>query len=165
MELNRNRWYVQWFFLSLRIVDRFTKRNNEFTYKMRGTNLCHFMRVTLIWSPLIVLLHLALYGLALSALVIVPLHFFGLVGSAKFVGIILSTFVALTALFFLIWAAVKLTSVFLRGSSSFALVLRERKERAEAERAIKGPSFGSMVWQYAVATKRRICPVITFNET
>lgn len=164
MELNKNRWYVQWFFLSVHIINCFTGNDNEYVYKRRGTNLCQFMRVTLLWAPIVVLLNLAIYGLLLSAFVFVPLHFFGVTGSLSIYGVILAIVAALFVLVLLIWGAVSLKDVVQDGTSHVAHVLRERKERKAAERAVKGPSFGSLVWQSVVATKRRFCPTITFNE-
>ena len=166
MELNKNRWYVQWFFLSLRIVDRFTGGQDEYWHAEGGhaTNLCQFMRVTLIWAPLVVALNLTVYGLVLGALIFVPLYYFGLTGSLTIYGVILALLASASVLVFLIWVAIRLTSVIRDGSSELAYVLRKRKERKAAERAGKGPSFGSLIWQYAVAVKRRVCPIITFNQ-
>ena len=164
MELNQKRWYVQWFFFSLYIIDRFTDGYDEDKYRYRGTNLCHFMRVTLIWAPLVLLLNLAVYGLLLLALVLVPLYYFGLSGSAKGYGIIIAAIIAIVLVVFLIWGAKQLTYILQERSDKLAEALQERRARKAAERAANGPGFGSMVWQYAVASKRRICPLITFNQ-
>ena len=166
MELHTNRWYVQWFFLSLRVIDRFTGGNDEYWHAENGmsTNLCQFMRVTLIWAPLVVALNLAVYGLVLSALIFVPLYYFGLDGSLTIYGAILIFFTAVALLAFLFWVAVTLTSIIRDGSSELAYVLRRRKERKAAERTTNGPSFGSLIWQYVVAVKRRVCPIITFKQ-
>lgn len=164
MELNEKRWYVQWFFFSLYVIDRFTDGYDEETYRRRGTNLCHFMRVTLIWAPLVLLLNLAVYGLLLSALVLVPLYYFGLFGSMKIYGVIIGIILAIVFIALLIWAAHEITRMLHEGSSKLADAIQENKARKAAHEAVNGPSFGTMVWRYAVATKRRICPLITFNQ-
>ena len=164
MELKSNRWYVQWFFLSLHIMRRFTGKDEEWRYKRQGTNLCQFMRVTLIWAPLIVLLNVVMYGLVLGAIVIVPLREFGVWGTLSIFGVILAIILAIAVFIFLIWGAHVLKDTIEDRVPDITAAMRERKERKAAERARKGPSFGSLVWQWVVATKQRFCPTITFNE-
>lgn len=166
MEFNKNRWYVQWFFLSLRVIDNFGGRSGDNTYYYRhGTNLCHFMRVTLLWAPLVVALHIALYGLAVAALVLTPLHYFGLIGAAKIYGVILLGVGALILVVAGIWGATELAVFVDRKVSETSATMKERQKLAAARKAERGPSFGSVLWQYVIAIKRRICPIITFKQT
>ncbi len=165
MEFNKNRWYVQWFFLSLRVIDQFSGRDNDSAYRYRaGTNLCHFMRVTLFWAPLVVAFHVALYGLVLAALVLTPLHYFGLIGAAKIYGVILLAIAAVVLLFVGIWGAHEVVVVVDRKLSEASAADQDRRSLAAAQKTERGPGFFSILWQYAVAIKRRICPIITFKQ-
>lgn len=163
MEFNKSRWYVQWFFLSLRVTDHFRNKDTEYRYRS-GTNLCHFMRVTLFWAPLVVAFHVALYGLALAALVVVPLHYFGLTGAAVIYGVILLSAAAVFLLFAGIWGANELVGVIDRKLSEASASGQEQRQLAAARKAERGPGFFSILWQYLVAVKRRICPIITFKQ-
>lgn len=163
MEFNKSRWYVQWFFLSLRVIDRFSGKDSDYRYRS-GTNLCHFMRVTLFWAPLVVAFNVALYGLVLAALVIVPLHYFGLTGAAMIYGVILLIIAAVILLFAGMWGANELLGVIERKQAEASASGQEQRELAAARKAERGPGFGSILWQYAVAVKRRICPIITFKQ-
>jgi hypothetical protein len=130
----------------------------------KGTNLCHFMRVILLWAPLVLLLHLVLYGGAIAALTIVPVYWFGLSG---YLGLILGLVVFI---FLCVLAGFASAGI---GKSINYVVLRSRKSRQKSgteeipeplTNEKIGPSFGEVLWEYAVATKRRICPIINFKN-
>lgn len=52
----------RWFAWSLEVIERFSVRDDDKAptdYLAQGTNLCHMMRVLLIWAPLIFLIEAA----------------------------------------------------------------------------------------------------------
>jgi len=172
MELKKDRWYVTWFFLSLAILDKFWGRRDS--YKSRewkyegGTNLCHFMRVTLVWAPLVVLLHLAIYGTAIAVLTIVPMRMLGWSGYRPIlvaIGCLLLAFVGVVLiLIFLAWLKDFI------GDQLYEADLRWRdkgySESSEAKpaRANRGPSFIQIWIAHLKAVKQGICPSISFKQ-
>jgi uncharacterized membrane protein len=163
VDLDKRKWFVNWFFLSLAVLDKFRGGWGDSEYRYRkGTNLCHFVRVILLWTPLVVVLHLALYAAALAALIALPIYWFGLSGYlGTVVGLVV--FAALVVLVSFVVAGVG------KGMAYVARQSRANRQKREAQAASKpapekkGPSFGEVLWQFAVATKRRVCPVLNFK--
>ena len=155
MELHRNRWYVHWFFLSLAVCDTFADRYRRNNHE-KGTNLCQFMRVTLVWAPLALALNVLVYGLMLAALTAAPIYFYGVGGYVSIV-----TAIALVV-------GIVILIGFLRRQSARAAANRPQRPVVETvsrpAKLNKGPSFGQVLWSYLVALKHRICPIITWNE-
>jgi hypothetical protein len=172
MELNNRRWYVTWFYLSLAILDRFQGDRGwgrkEDKYR-NGTNLCHFIRVTLVWGPLVLALHLVVYGAAIAVLTIVPIQLFGwsgyfaiIAGIAGFIGI-------LAGVVFMLWLyevvkdfiANKRYEARLRRQAEAGDAVSEEAEESPTED--KGPTFIQLVFANIKAAKQQVCPTINFK--
>ena len=137
------------FFWSLGIWNEFTERNEAYHVAWRGTNLCHFVRVICLYLPLVFLLYVGTLAATMFTLIVLPIELFG--GSAYVLIVVSATFVTV-----LIIAAVR-----------HRRVARERRWESVPTRAPSSPrrpSFVSVVWQGIVATKRHVCPLITFAE-
>jgi hypothetical protein len=67
MELNETSWYVRYYFWAVEVWDAFAGRWPGYRDK-EHTNLCFFIRVTLLWAPLVVLLHILFVVLCVTAL-------------------------------------------------------------------------------------------------
>ena len=77
MDLDITKWYVRFFFWSLSVWIKFWDNyDNADHYKRAGTNLCHAIRVTFVWMPLVLMLHVALVLSAAFVLIFLPLHYF-----------------------------------------------------------------------------------------
>ena len=152
MELHRNRWYVHWFFLSLTVCDTFADRRTRHRYEA-GTNLCHLMRVNLVWAPLAIAFNLLVYGIVLTALTLAPIYLFGFGGwFDTVVGIVL------------VVGIIMLVGYLHRAHDRALRARAEKVVVAKVAKQNKGPGFGQVFWSYAVATKQRICPIVTWNE-
>ncbi len=157
LKLNRDLWHVRWFFWSLSIVDEFFETSRSY-YAEDGTNLCYFMRVTLIYAPIILLLHVILVGIFFFSIITLPIYLFGGVGYGLTVGTIA-----------IIIVGVILLNKF---TESLAEYLKERERRKRENSSLKkkdtvkkdkGPSFLKIVGIYIVEKKRKyLCPSITF---
>lgn len=157
MHLNKDSWYVRWYFWSLGICEEFSD-NCSLTDRAenRGTNLCAFMRVILIYAPLILLLHAIVYAGAIATITVWPIYLFGLkgyiLGVSAVVGLVILVFLVIN----LVW-----------------LLLDRRKTRIAAQQqAAKptnadaaNPGFFHIVRQWVVAKKQKVCPLITFDES
>ncbi len=174
-------WHVAWFQECLRIIDYFTGQDNEHvhlweidagnavTFKS-GTNLCHYVRCSILWGPGIILLQLLMVSLVMGALLFLPLQAWGL-GGYLLAWVILG-FDALFAFGlwkFIGWADE--TSPGRRFSTWLRKVLSEPVEnvvKRNAERLsfrnTEGVSFWSIVWAFVVTLKHQVCPLIKIEE-
>jgi hypothetical protein len=155
MELNRNQWFVRWYFWSLSVVGAFTDNDKSYLTMSGGTNLCSFMRVTLVWAPLVLLCNLVFYVLVLSVLTIAPIVFFGL-------GIYVSIVIALA----IVIAAIVGYRRYQHYLDEQRMLHPEPKAGQVEQEAVapKPPGFFAVVWSYIVAAKQKICPMITFDH-
>lgn len=163
MELDRRQWYVRWFFWSLGIWDEFRDRGDLWWVESRGTNLCHFIRVTLIWAPLVLLLNALVYAAAFATLTVIPVVYFG---STFYVSLI----VAIVAIVGAVWGTKKLLKHHnrreeaVRRSSPAPTAHVAPETAAFAPAAPRVPGFFAVLWMYLVAAKRKICPTINFRQ-
>ena len=163
MNLALNVWYVRWFFWSLGILYQFKDVYSvpwkiEDTQK-RGTNLCMFVQSMLIWAPLVIILHLVLYGSALAALTAIPIYFFGFWGYAWGVGSIGGVIaVIVAALWCLKW------SIEQREKRRAAANTQKKEEKPSSKKAPSAPSFFTIFWRWIVAKKQKFCLLIAFTK-
>ncbi|MBI2035983.1 MAG: hypothetical protein HYT12_04890 [Candidatus Liptonbacteria bacterium] len=151
MELDRKTWYVRLFFWCLSINDAFTENNTEGYAEYHGTNLCHLTRVMLIYTPVILLLHAVLFGSAVAAITVIPVHLMGFSGYISTVG-------ALVVVAALIYAAKRYRRR--QRDNSLGEGLGNRMPYSPKE-----PSFLALVWRGLVTLKQQtICPLITFAD-
>ena len=159
MDINKKQWYVRWFFFCLALIDEFMdKRDWRVSQYRHRADLCSFMRVSLLWGPAVILLHIAFYTAAIASVTYLPVQLFGFGGYGLIIG-------AIVALTFAVWLAQKVWSTWEDWSWQ-----KQRAEALEAESAAnemestqKEPSFASVVWSYMVAVKQKVCPIINFN--
>lgn len=147
MTLSRERWIVRLFFFSVRILDTFTEGDREWRIGQNGTTLCFFFQATFIWAPLVLLLHLVVYGAILAALVLAPIFFFGL-----------GTFVAILG------GLATLASLIFTAGAVRRLLKQWKRGTARPTRKDMGPSSVGIVWSWLAAQKQKVCPMISFNS-
>lgn len=86
IELDPNTRLVRWFLWSVELRSEFWGHPSSFpsTYSLleNGTNRCFFLRVTLVWVPLILLLQVVVWGSALASMTWLPYTLFGWQGLA-----------------------------------------------------------------------------------
>src|SRR3989344_4308399 len=156
MTLNEGLWYVRLFFWSASICDEFTEGGMEWRARQRGTNLCQFLLVILVYMPAIILLHIMLYGSALAAITAVPIYLVGMVWYFAVAGAI--------ALIIGIVCAIKwYRRMQLRRALRNEVRIESESAPVATPQPATNPSFGSIVWQWLVAQKQRVCPVINFS--
>lgn len=135
----------RWFAWSLDVFERFNVRPDDDPpkdYLAHGTNLCHMMRVLLIWAPLIFLIEAVGTLTALYFLIVWPIRLVGLSSFFWDFGIRLAVIgVASIVIWICTWPRVSVTEPVQQGIRLTAL-------------------FGEAI----LAQKRKICPFITFNR-
>lgn len=131
MNLDRNKLHVRWFhFVQSKIGDQ-----NKYRY---GTNLCHFMRVTILWGAFIVAVLAAMVGGVIAFFIVLPYSINGFLGIALW------------------WAAVGAVFGSIHGAAF--LIGRYGKKFAPIG------SMAHCVYQHAKAVKGRFCPIVTFDN-
>ncbi len=158
MDLSKNLWYVRWFLWSADVISEFAdrgyrdKRDRSY-YELHGTSLCQFMRVTLVWAPIVLALHFVVFVLVLSAFILMPAYLFGW-GYGKAIG-------GITVLMALIYAfdRMRISDYFEKEIFAFRNRQISRAEHKEA----KAPSFLKLLWLRVVSAKQKVCPTIRFT--
>jgi uncharacterized membrane protein len=154
MNLNTEQWYVRWFFWSLGIWEEFNETYQAHSVEINGTNLCFFVRTIVLYVPVVLLSHAIAFGLCLLAFVVAPIMMFGGRYYAYGVGAI----VAIVAVLF--------------GAVFFYEYVQNKKDakrewngqRVRRTPSAREPSFGKLLWDWAVAQKQKVCPMITFSN-
>ena len=135
----------RWFAWSLEVIERFLVRSDDeppTDYLKQGTNLCHMMRVLLIWVPLIFLIEAGCILGALYALIVWPIDLVGL-GSFTFDLAIRLGVVGVIALIIWICTLPRVTVT---------------------EPMQQGIRLTALIGEMIMAKKRKICPFIIFDR-
>lgn len=157
MKLDYDMWYVRWFFWALGIRDAFRPywkgKEGEIRYTNR-TNFCFFFRTMTVTAPLIILLHLVVYGLAILSLTWFPVHVFG--GQTYFS--VLGSIIAIALIIFGV-------------NKSLGKIRWPTKREPEPPRRATSPSteeiepsFFDLVREWAIAIDKKICPIVEFSK-
>lgn len=149
MDLNRACWYVRWFFWSLGICDVFRDRDTAWLVERDGISLCPFIRIMLVYAPLVIAFHAVVYVAAFMTLTAMPIYLFG--GSAYLWGI--GDVIILT----LIIVGIKKLNAWLDVRTPVSHAPKIKKVSTSS-----GPSFFAVIRQWLVAVHEKICPTITF---
>ncbi len=123
------------------------------------TNLCLYIRTLFVWMPFVVVVHAAVFAWLVYCFLVAPMMTFGTVPFgifiAKTVGLVALAIGAIVGIFLTI-------DYFDRPLSTAEEEARKHAREAAAQAP---PGFLKLCWQYVVATKRKICPLINLTET
>lgn len=166
MELGRRQWYVHWFFWSLEIWNEFLGRyDSSWHYETHGTNLCHFMRVTFVYGPAVIALHILTVVAGVATVTALPIYLFGGTGYAWSLGTIVGAIVLVVAT---VYALKFMLTWRVEQQPAIANVEDSEDEQEDAApvtaTAPAGPSFLEVVWTWLVSAKQKICPIIKFRQ-
>lgn len=146
--IDKKDWKHQLFLFCLGLRDSlFTGIDTSHRYE-DGTNLCHFVRVIVVYGPLTVLLNLLTVGFVLTAVAGLPVYY---VGPAGYLWLLLFLFLA---------------GAFL-GAAVYGLVryVRSRPKKPESPVSPKRSArVVTLIGEYIVAKKKSVCPLITFKS-
>lgn len=135
----------RWFAWSLDVIERFSVRPDDeipTDYLTQGTNLCHMMRVLLIWAPLIFLIEAAGTLASLWLLFVWPIRQVGLSSFFWDLGIRLSVI----------------------GLASLVIWICTWPRVAVTEPIQQGIRLGALLSEAILAQKRKVCPFVTFDR-
>lgn len=160
MQLNLESWHVRLFFWALGIWDEFRNKDSRQIFVRKQTNLCHYVRVLLVWMPFVLSIHAALVAGIIWTFIILPINLFSITGYGWTIAVI----IGLTVVVFAIVYFLKMLGWFLylmRVARGKRLEV-ERKKRLEVERPDTGPGFWEVLKTWMKAKKARMCPIINF---
>lgn len=157
--LNPDVWHAKLYFWALRVWHGFVDRAEYQTSRYsKRTNLCYYIRVIVLWVPLVVLSYVAVLGGITYALFILPVKLFGLREFWTVVGVIALVVGIIVGIVFL-------ASLFVRGvRRAVRFPLDYLEQRQEQKREAGKPSFASLIKEWIVAKKQKICPLINFGQ-
>jgi hypothetical protein len=112
------------------------------------------MRTILLWAPLIILIHLFALTEILTLVVFGPIRFFGLTG---YIAIIV---------------AIGCLIGFYMGCIVLSTIISDKWEQRQQKKYIQtaatprqsDPGFLRLIWDYIVAGKKKICPIIKLEN-
>jgi hypothetical protein len=146
INLSRHTWYVRLFFWAVYVWTMFRGRDPEAAVQViqaKGTNLCFFVRVIVVWVPLAILLNIALIAAAITVLILLPIYEVGL-RTYLTVIVSLAITVGLVAL-----------CIYLRNKYGVKVVKKSYREDK--------PGIAGLLLLRASAWKESICPLIYFG--
>ena len=149
-------WAVDFWF---DFMDRGYWHESDRARLKRVSNLCFYMRVIIVWVPLVVLLHLSVLVSGWVTFVTIPNALFGPAWGefVKFVLLILGCMSICVAMLFLVFRAFPSPKEwFLRATRPS----REGARKALTPARKAATSFFGLLWKFLVANKKKICPTI-----
>lgn len=164
MNLSKDLWYTRLFFWCLEVCDIFTKYRKSLRQRYRnGTNLCHFMRVILIYTPLILLAHLVIYGSIIYGIGYI-IRLAGGLQALEFLGVLLLV-VCVIVIALIAIVAISIGFDWCRNtiSTKYNMVKDNLEDRVN-DVNIPNPSGTILALRYVKSFKDRTCPVINFKE-
>ena len=126
-----------------------------------GTNLCHFVRVIVVYMPLILLAQVIFWAALVAAVVVLPIRWFGIAGYATTIGVAVGVVIAATGLVF---GLRHISNIF----SDWRDERRELRWQREDDlrrhpQPSPGPSVVSIAVMFVAAQKHKICPLVKFQ--
>jgi uncharacterized membrane protein YwzB len=150
MKIEKNSWHAHLFFECLKMCEAFTDRDWLVEQYRRRTNLCHYMRVVMVYAPLIIAVHVVAVVATFWVLIIRPIQLFGMTGYLSTLRVIVIGIV---------------TIVLLVGLRALILHFYRKRKPRDVVHHEPGKLAQSLdlFGEYLAAKKARICPLITFK--
>jgi hypothetical protein len=155
IKINQQSWHAKLFLFSTSVWSQFRYEDERLVWRNHHrTNLCFYLRVILVWLPLVALAHAAFLMLAFFALIRLPIRLYGLTLYIKAVGTIAAVVLCLYLLYMV--TAAKAESAKLARAQDSDTDCAPQKDRT--------PSFASLLKMRVRAAKDKICPIIVIQE-
>lgn len=168
--VDKKSWHARLFFWSLCIWLKFKYGQywkGQLSKYERQTNLCFYMRTIIVWMPLVLGLHLMVWGALFYVSFILPGELFGFKAFGKFWLFVLLAAALVAAVIF--GGIVYEENIEPKIRPKIRSYVRKRKEEKRAAVAAKPPEpKGMSGWEvlitWLVARKQAICPFISFQK-
>lgn len=169
MMIRKGSWHYHLFRFGTKLVDILfaNKYGVSGHYESRfqnGTNLCHYMRVIMVYVPLMFLLWGSVAAFGIYALVISPIQLFGLTGVLNTLYVVGIVVMAIAAIIGVLWVIGAISDFCKSAWYDWQRSRRTAEPKLEEPKEDKGPSFLDLAIEWVIAKKKNICPLISFNE-
>ena len=118
------------------------------------------MRVIMIYTPGIILLHLAIYGSAVAAITAIPVY---LMGFMWYSAAVVAAVVVAAIVYGIKWYKRRQFERLLLGAEDSPV--SSGTSVASSKQVNSKLGFGRLIWQWVVALKQHICQTINFAHT
>lgn len=152
-KIDRNSWHWKIYAFNSQLVHAWLGKDFYYEYPKQREGekigLCPYMRMIILWGPLVMLTYLAPLAAFYGALIYFPYSANAGLGLLALFG----TLLAISGVIWLLaWLAVK------REEETWEQ--REAREEARERRLKENPGFLRLFWRWLVAQKTKICPVM-----
>lgn len=153
LQVNPDSWHARLYLWSHTIWWQFWHKRNRSWYedKRENTNVCYYLRVMLMYAPLVIILHAALLAATVGVVVVLPIHLFGFWGVGK------ATFVIFLLVALGVGLAIGL-GVLAQKAGDAAIDASQRHREMIHEQG--GLTFWEVVRARISGAKHKICPLI-----
>ena len=149
-------WHARLYLWSHAIWYQFWHKDNLDWYdnNRRNTNVCYYLRAMLVYMPLVILLHAALFAAAVWVTIVLPVHLFGFSGIGKTMVITLLVAIGVSIMVGLVYGT-------WRWSDAIADARREHTRNIHEQGEL---TFWEVVGAWISGVKHRICPLVTVMD-
>lgn len=154
MKISTTSWHYKLYVFNTQLVEAWKGNSYFHTCPSDGNvGLCPYMRMIMIWGPLVLLTYTIPIGMTIAALVLFPMKAAGVIGILYLIGWIVGL---IAVMFLMAWLSSR----------------KEQRELDKAERT-KGVSmpdvepkttFWSVLKEYIIAAKTKVCPVLEVSD-
>jgi hypothetical protein len=154
IKINQQSWHTKLFLFSTSVWSQFRHEDERLFWQNNSqTNLCFYLRVILVWLPLVALAHAAFLMLALFALVALPIQLYGVTPYVKVTGTLAG---ALLCFYF--------ADKFVAKELELTMSMRTSDNETDSPRKKdQTPSFAKLIMMRIKAAKDKVCPIIVIG--
>ena len=159
MKLNKSSWHYKMYAFNSQMFAAWTMEPDFHSYPYDGKiiGLCPYMRMIILWGPLVFLCNLAPWIAAVAAFIVLPVVTIGVSSQLTVVATIVGVVIA-ASLFF---AGVQ----YVGDRYIFAKKLKRKQRRIDAENSVTPPeTFWSLLVSYIMSLKTKVCPVLEIDD-
>tara|TARA_B110000240_G_C13364849_1_gene395615 strand:- start:315 stop:809 length:495 start_codon:yes stop_codon:yes gene_type:complete len=163
MKLNKSSWHYKVYAFNSQLVAAWQNQNSFHRYPYHGKiiGLCPYMRMIIIWGPLVFLCNLAPLVAAVGVFIVLPVTTIGAMSQL----IVVATIVGFVVAACLIIGGAN----YLAGRLGDMEELRaEQQKKTKLESAANGvtppETFWSLLVSYITSLKTKVCPVLELDD-
>lgn len=166
MVIYTDQWHFRLYLWSRQILRQFRGSLDYFDDQRErrfGVNLCPYIRTLMLWMPLVVALHLIVFGLVAYVYVIMPFQLFGAMAIGIVLAKVLAAVITGVVFFGIIVGLVKLFGVFMDWRADYRIAHPVPEVPVGAQRPQRF-GFFKLLGAYLRAAHDKICPHIEVKE-
>jgi len=169
MMIRKGSWHYHLFRFGTKLVDILfaNKYGVSGRYESRfqnGTNLCHYMRVIMVYIPLMFLLWGSVAAFGIYCFAVLPFQLFGLTGVLNTLYVVGILATAIVGIIGALWVVATVSDICKNAWHDWRRSRKMAESELEQPKEDKGPSFLDLTVEWVIAKKKNVCPLISFNE-